>query len=41
MAIDTLGLDRTYLVHAGEHTFALTADVEAVSINELATRTDW
>lgn len=40
-AVDTLQLDRTYLLHAGEHSFALAPDIEAVSANELSTRTEW
>lgn len=40
-AIDTLGLDRTYLIHGGEHSFPLAEDVEAVSVSDVATRTTW
>ncbi|MEZ5382909.1 MAG: hypothetical protein R2754_14085 [Microthrixaceae bacterium] len=40
-AVDTLGLDRTDLIHGGEHSFPLGEDVEAVSVKELATHTQW
>jgi len=41
LARETLRLDRTYLVHGGEHTFALSAEVEAVAAAHIAGRTDW
>lgn len=37
-AIDTLGLDRAYVVHAGAASFMLPGGVEAVSAADLATR---
>ncbi len=40
-AIDTLRLDRTYLVHGGEHSFPLAADIDAVSVHDLAARGTW
>ncbi len=40
-AIDTLGLDRAYIVHAGEHTFPLAVGIEAVAARSVLTRTAW
>ena len=40
-ARQTLRLDRTYLIHGGEHSYPLSADVEAVTANDIATRSDW
>jgi predicted AAA+ superfamily ATPase len=40
-AQDTLRLDRAYVVHAGDHSFPLAPDVEAVSVGDIADRTDW
>jgi hypothetical protein len=39
-AIETLGLQRAYVVHAGEHSFPLTATVEALAVRDLAHRRD-
>ena len=40
-ARQTLKLDRTYLIHAGEHSFPLSKEVEAVSAHELCKRGRW
>lgn len=40
-ARQTLKLDRTYLIHAGEHSFPLSKEVEAVSAHELGKRGRW
>ncbi len=37
-AMDTLGLDRTYVVHAGEQSFPLAEDVQAVAAADIV---DW
>lgn len=39
-AIDTLGLDRAYLVHAGESSFPLRQGVEALAAREVPGRSD-
>ncbi len=36
--MDTLGLDRTYVVHAGEQSFPLAEDVQAVAAADIV---DW
>ncbi len=40
-AIDTLRLDRAYVVHAGEHSFPMAGGTEAVAARSLLTRTSW
>jgi uncharacterized protein len=40
-AIESIPLDRAYLVHAGAHTFPLAHGVEAVSLAEVAIRSVW
>ena len=40
-ARQTLRLDRTYIIHGGEHSFWISPDVEAVAAADIATRTDW
>ena len=35
-AFDSLGLDRMWIVHAGEHSFALGENVEAMAFTDLA-----
>ncbi len=40
-AIETLGLDRAYVIHAGHHSFPLSAQVEAVAVADLAGRSDF
>jgi predicted AAA+ superfamily ATPase len=39
-ALDTLHLDRAYLVHAGSEEFPLSARVQAIPARSLATRSD-
>ncbi len=41
MAISTLGLDRTYVVHAGDNSFPIASDIEAVSVYDLVDRETW
>jgi predicted AAA+ superfamily ATPase len=40
-ARQTLRLDRTYIIHGGEHSFWISPDVEAVAAADIATRSDW
>lgn len=40
-ARQTLRLDRTYVIHGGEHSFWISPDVEAVAAAEIATRPAW
>ncbi|MGQ0845625.1 MAG: ATP-binding protein [Sporichthyaceae bacterium] len=40
-AIETLHLDRAYLVHAGPHSFPLAERVEAVAAADIASRPSW
>jgi predicted AAA+ superfamily ATPase len=40
-ARQTLRLDRTYIVHGGEHSFWISPDVEAVAASDIAARSDW
>lgn len=40
-AIETLHLDRAYIVHAGQHTFPMRDGVEAVAAIDIAGRTTW
>lgn len=40
-AIETLHLDRAYIVHAGQHTFPMRDGVEAVAAADIAGRTQW
>jgi predicted AAA+ superfamily ATPase len=40
-ARQTLRLDRTYIIHGGEHSFWISPEVEAVAAADIATRTDW
>lgn len=40
-AIDTLRLDRAYVVHAGPHSFPLSSAVQAVAVAEIFTRAEW
>jgi uncharacterized protein len=40
-ALENLGLERLYLVHAGEHRFPLAERVEALPLRALATALEW
>ncbi len=40
-ARQTLRLDRTYVIHGGEHSFWISPDVEAVAAADIATRSEW
>lgn len=40
-AIETLQLDRAFLIHASDTTYPLSAKVEAIAARDLATRTDF
>ncbi len=40
-AIGTLGLERAYVVHGGDHSFPLAAGIEAVAAYSVPTRTAW
>ncbi len=40
-AIESIPLDRAYLVHAGAHSYPLAHGVEAVSVSEVAGRSVW
>ena len=40
-ARQTLRLDRTYVIHGGEHSFWISPDVEAVAAADIAARSDW
>ena len=41
VAIDTLGLDRAYVVHAGEYSFPLAAGIDAVAARSILDRPHW
>lgn len=40
-SIDTLGLDHVFVVHGGDHTFALADKVTALTVHDLLWRDDW
>jgi predicted AAA+ superfamily ATPase len=40
-ARQTLRIDRTYLIHGGEHSYPLSAEVEAVAASEISSRSSW
>ena len=40
-ARQTLRLDRTSIIHAGEHSFWISPEVEAVAAPDIADRSDW
>lgn len=40
-ARQTLRLDRTYVIHGGEHSFWISPEVEAVAAADIATRPEW